>query len=153
MSLRLGCQREARASGYHKYNHEINNIYYCADNCIIENGRCKHYKPSRYLVADYFIIDAQTKTVDLLPSSNITDYFTTQFYAVEKIEYEKGEDGGKVVNIYQNDGNLIKIEVNKYKQLPGGNYLLNLEVDPENGDRWNFSIGFEYVDVEGRLLR
>ena len=102
---------------YHKYNHEINNIYYCADNCIIENGHCKHYKPSRYLVADYFIIDSQTKTVDLLPSSNIADYFTTQFYAVEKIEYEKGEDGGKVVNIYQNDGNLIKIEVNKYNQM------------------------------------
>jgi hypothetical protein len=39
------------------------------------------------------------------------------------------------------------------EQLPGGNYLLNLEVDPENGDRWNFSIEFEYVDVEGRLLR
>ena len=41
------------------------------------------------------------------------------------------------------------------EQLPGGNYLLNLEVHPENGDRWNFSISieFEYVDVEGRLLR
>ena len=41
------------------------------------------------------------------------------------------------------------------EQLSNGNYLLNLEVHPEDGDRWNFSIfiEFEYVDVEGRLLR
>ena len=34
------------------------------------------------------------------------------------------------------------------EQLSNGNYLLSLEVDPENGDRWHFSIEFEYVDVE-----
>ena len=36
------------------------------------------------------------------------------------------------------------------EQLSNGNYLLNLEVDPENGDRWHYSIEFEYVDVERR---
>ena len=34
------------------------------------------------------------------------------------------------------------------EQLPSGNYLLNLEVDPENGDRWCYSIEFEFIDVE-----
>ena len=34
------------------------------------------------------------------------------------------------------------------EQLPSGNFLLNLEVDPENGDRWCFSIEFEFIDVE-----
>ena len=34
------------------------------------------------------------------------------------------------------------------EQLPSGNYLLNFEVDPENGDRWCYSIEFEFIDVE-----
>ena len=34
------------------------------------------------------------------------------------------------------------------EQLPSGNFLLNLEVDPENCDRWCFSIEFEFIDVE-----
>jgi hypothetical protein len=34
------------------------------------------------------------------------------------------------------------------EQLPSGNYLLNFEVDPENGDRWRYSVEFEFIDVE-----
>ncbi len=34
--------------------------------------------------------------------------------------------------------------------LSNGNYLLDFEVDPENGERWRFSVEFEYVDVERR---
>ena len=34
------------------------------------------------------------------------------------------------------------------EQLPSGNYLLNFEVSPENGDRWRYSIEFEFIDVE-----
>jgi hypothetical protein len=36
------------------------------------------------------------------------------------------------------------------EQLLSGNYLLNFEVDPENGDRWRYSIEFEFIDVEKR---
>ena len=36
------------------------------------------------------------------------------------------------------------------ERLSNLNYLLNFEVDPENGERWNFSIEFEYIDVERR---
>ena len=36
------------------------------------------------------------------------------------------------------------------EQLSDGNYLLDFEVDPENGDRWCFTIEFEYIDVEKR---
>ena len=36
----------------------------------------------------------------------------------------------------------------KIERLSNGNYLLNFEVDPENHERWHFSIEFEYIDVE-----
>ncbi|MBR5187764.1 MAG: hypothetical protein IKW18_04755 [Clostridia bacterium] len=38
----------------------------------------------------------------------------------------------------------------KIERLSNGNYLLNFEVDPENHERWHFSIEFEYADVERR---
>ena len=34
------------------------------------------------------------------------------------------------------------------EQLSSGNYLLNLEVDPENGVNRCYSIEFEFIDVE-----
>ncbi|MBE6664746.1 MAG: hypothetical protein E7603_00815 [Ruminococcaceae bacterium] len=36
------------------------------------------------------------------------------------------------------------------EQLSNGNYFLNFEVDPENHEKWHFSIEFEYADVERR---
>ena len=33
------------------------------------------------------------------------------------------------------------------ERLSNGNYLLDFEVDPENGDKWFFSIEFETIDV------
>ncbi len=52
---------------YYKYNYEINNIYYCPNNIIIDNFEVNRYsnKYQRYLVIDYFIIDRENKTIDL----------------------------------------------------------------------------------------
>lgn len=46
---------------YYKYNYEINNVYYCPDNIIIDNFNVKRYDKSRYLIIDYFIIDLSNK--------------------------------------------------------------------------------------------
>ena len=32
--------------------------------------------------------------------------------------------------------------------LPNGNYLLNFEVDPENGKHWSFLMEFETGDIQ-----
>lgn len=52
---------------YYKYNYEINNIYYCPNNIIIDNFEVNRYNDEyqRYLVVDYFIIDRENKTIDL----------------------------------------------------------------------------------------
>lgn len=52
---------------YYKYNYEINNIYYCLNNIIIDNFEVKRYSDEyqRYLVVDYFVIDRQNKKIYL----------------------------------------------------------------------------------------
>ena len=52
---------------YYKYNYEINNIYYCPNNIIIDNFEVKRYSDEyqRYLVVDYFVIDRQNKKIYL----------------------------------------------------------------------------------------
>ena len=48
---------------YYKYTYEINNIYYCLDNIIIDNGKVidTYTDKSRYIFLDYFILDRQKK--------------------------------------------------------------------------------------------
>ena len=48
---------------YYKYNLEINNVYYCPGNVIIDNGRIKKYDKGKYLVMDYFVLDLINKTI------------------------------------------------------------------------------------------
>ena len=48
---------------FYKYKTEINNVYFCADNIIIDNFEPIFYDKSRYLVLDYFIIDFKKKAI------------------------------------------------------------------------------------------
>ena len=52
---------------YYKYNYEINNIYYCPNNIIIDNFEVNRYSDEyqRYLVIDYFVRDRENKTIGL----------------------------------------------------------------------------------------
>ena len=68
------------ASGkYYKYNFEIDNIYYCPNNIIIDHGKIiDDFKDkARYIFIDYFIIDIKKdkygKTLYLKINSNIVE--------------------------------------------------------------------------------
>lgn len=62
---------------FYKYNCEINNIYYCPDNIIIENFEPKQLDKSLYLVIDNVIIDLQNKKiVKKDKSTSFLDYLT-----------------------------------------------------------------------------
>ena len=52
---------------FYKYNYEINNIYYCPDNIIIDRfGVKKDYQEKeKYILADYFLIDLVNKKVKI----------------------------------------------------------------------------------------
>ena len=48
---------------YYKYNYEINNIYYCENNLIIDNFEVKEYPHEQYIIFDYFILDLKNKQI------------------------------------------------------------------------------------------
>ncbi len=101
---------------YHKYNYAIENIYYCVDNKVVTNGECVQYDPTRYIFADYYLIDRKEKTVHLLPGSRIWDTFVYQFENIKKIDVTiDGEN--KNVLIYQEGKESIEIVLNKYGKI------------------------------------
>ncbi len=117
---------------FYKYNYEINNIYYCVDNIIIDNFNVidKYTDKSRYLVIDYFIIDLQKKIV--FTYNGLRDSFPDSFSReIEKDNGEKDrettlqkitisrnkEDDSKIITIVFNNGDIVIIEINKYNQM------------------------------------
>lgn len=57
---------------YYKYNSKVNNVYYCPNNIIIDNGKVidKYAKEKeRYILIDYFIVDLKDKRIFLYDES------------------------------------------------------------------------------------
>ncbi len=73
---------------YYKYNYEINNIYYCPNNIIVDNFNVKQYDKEKYIILDYFILDLQNKTINLYDDKGIDDDFVTILDHIEKIRVE-----------------------------------------------------------------
>ena len=97
---------------YYKYNYEINNIHYCPNNIIIDNGRIiDTYKDQgRYILVDYFIIDRKEKKVILY--DRLIDSFIDGLTNITSIEVTK-EEGQKKIVIHQGEKeSTIKIDVN-----------------------------------------
>ena len=90
---------------FYKYNYEINNIYYCADNIIIDNFEVKKLPKERYIVMDYFILDMKDKKITLYDES-INDSFVSSIKNIKKIDILK-EDSNKRVVIIGEEGNMI----------------------------------------------
>ena len=76
---------------YYKYNYEINNIYYCTDNIIIDNFQVKKYEKDRYIIFDYFILDMKEKRIDLY-DEQIKDSFISYNMNINNIEVRKEKD-------------------------------------------------------------
>ena len=127
----------ARDNKYYKYNYEINNIHYCLDNIIIDNGEVidKYKDKSRYLFMDYFIVDLHEKKV-FLYDKRLQDSFIHGFNNIKKINIIKNEnkeveftldDNKKIKVILDNQNRIISYE-NKYIQGVGEGFLLYNEV-------------------------
>ena len=119
---------------YYRYNYEINNIYYCETNIIIDNGRLidKYSKEKeRYILIDYFIIDKKEKTISLYDKTindsfidsvngigNIKDIISTK----DKNIIIKYEDE-KQINIRIDKSNNIISYKNDYVKIIEDNFL------------------------------
>ncbi len=98
---------------YYKYNYEMYGTYYGTNNIIIDYRRAIRYPKERYILADYFIIDRQEKTIKCY--RNREDGFISMFKKtpIKKIDLEN-----------QNDRKIVKIETIKG--------TVTLELDQEN---------------------
>ena len=120
---------KAKDGKYYKYNYEIDNIYYCHNNIIIDNGIViKSYtNKSRYLIFDYYILDLHTKKI--FTYKKINDSFITCFNNINKIEIINNNDY-KIVKFLTND-NLILIKLNNNNQIIEY-YNQNIKEIPDN---------------------
>ena len=107
---------------YYKYNYEINNVYYCPDNIIIDNFNVKRYDKSRYLIIDYFIIDLSNKSISLY-DKKLSDSFCDIIKDINKIEIDNIDSGKKITILCDNNksleiitdkaGKIISLKMNK----------------------------------------
>ena len=98
---------------YYKYNHEIDNIYYCLDNIIIDNFNVKKYDKERYIVFDYFVLDLKEKKI---LTETEYDSFIDGIVDIDKINIVKLENG-KAIHIIPINREEIIIELDKQNRI------------------------------------
>ena len=102
---------------YYKYNYEINNIYYCPDNVIIDNFEVKKFNSDNFLVIDYFILDLKGKKMYLYDKS-IFDDFEEKVKGISDTSVYKHEDS-KDVLIKLDSGDYVALLLDKFNNLKG----------------------------------
>ena len=117
---------------YYKYNYEINNVYYCPDNIIIDHFNVKKYDKSRYLIIDYFIIDLSNKSISLY-YRYLSDSFCDVIKDINKIEIDNIDSGKKITILGDNnecleittdkDGKIISLKMDEIYVI--GDYFLD----------------------------
>ena len=132
---------------FYKYNYEIDNVYYCPDNIIIDNFEVKKYDKSRYLIIDYFIIDMSkdNRSINSYDKSVNDerefisfarkikrDSFCDAIKEIKKIDIENTTDGKRITILgsndeyleilVDNDGKIISLKMDNVYDV--GNYFL-----------------------------
>ncbi len=93
---------------YYKYNYEINNIYYCTNNVIIDNFEVKKLEHNKLLL-DYFVLDLQKKTISLYDDT-ILDCFPDGLKGIKQIKIVKEKETKKIVINTNQEDIIIKID-------------------------------------------
>ena len=116
----IPCYTVANDGRYYKYNIEINGVYYCPGNIIIDNGQVNKLEPEKQELIDYFILDKENKTIQLY-DKNIKDSFADILDDIKKIEIKKDKEKGiKTIEVQEADqDNPVIIKVNKDNQIIG----------------------------------
>lgn len=112
---------------YYKYSYKLNDIYYCTNNIIVDNGNVIKYDPEKYIIMDYFIIDLVNKKIDVY-DNKLRDSFSEVIGKIKNIEIVRNQDYKNVYitneenNVFELalsfDNKLIGIKNNKINELP-----------------------------------
>lgn len=106
----------AKDGKYYKYNYEINNIYYCPNNVIIDNFEVKKFPKEQFVIFDYFVLDLKNKTV-FLYDKNMIDSFPETIGNILKVCMQNIDGGHKKIELLVDSGENIIIVVDDKNQI------------------------------------
>lgn len=104
---------------FYKYNYEINGVYYCDNNIIIDDMEVitNYCEKEKYIVIDYFIIDLVNKKISLYDNS-INDCFVTGLSNIKKIDIHRiKETGNRIIDITFYDDSRTSIIIDKFNRM------------------------------------
>jgi len=106
---------------------EYNNIYYCADNVIIDNFEVKRYEKEKYIVMDYFILDLKTGKIETYDKVLDENFPKTMKNAGKPVVYKEGDykkiafykdQQEPIVVILDKSNNIVALENKNIKRIP-----------------------------------
>ena len=100
---------------YYKYNYEIDNIYYCPNNIIIDNFEVNRFEKEKYVILDYFVLDLVNKKIKLYDSS-LEESFCSTVTQIKNIEIKKINDE-KEIRIIREVGKDVFIKIDKNNKM------------------------------------
>ena len=112
---------QARDGKFYKYNQEYNNIYYCPNNIIIQNGEVTRFDKDKWIVFDYFILDLKGKEIidyNLIQGNHQPDSFPESVGKINDIKRVPNENG-LTIQITPKNGEIVEIELDKHNQITG----------------------------------
>ena len=121
MSLCIPNYIQARDGKFYKYNQKHNNIYYCPNNIIIQNGLVIRFDKDKCIVFDYFILDLKGKEIidyNLIQGNHQPNSFPESVGKINDIKRVPNENG-LTIQITPKNGEIVEIELDKHNQITG----------------------------------
>ena len=106
---------------FYKYNYELNNVYYCPNNIIIDNGEVKQFNKDKFIVLENFILDIENKELKqytLGRADSYTDSFPKSVGKIKNIKRIPSKDG-LTIQITPEEGELVEIKLDNHNQIVG----------------------------------
>ncbi len=100
---------------YYRYSVECNNVYYCANNIIIDNFKEVSFPKEKYILFDGFILDLTKKTFECYDKSRY-DNSESFIKNIKKIKIENSTDIKKIYITCENNVK-VYLELNKYNEV------------------------------------
>ena len=102
---------------FYKYNFEIDNVYYCPNNIIIDNGEVKQFNKDKFIVFDNFILDIENKKI-INYDDKFKDSFPESVGKIKNIKRIPSKDG-LTIQITPEEGELVEIKLDNHNQIVG----------------------------------
>ncbi|MGN1200956.1 MAG: hypothetical protein ACI4R8_01645 [Candidatus Caccovivens sp.] len=99
---------------FYRYNFEKDNIYFCENNIIINNGKVERFNKDNNLVIDNFLVDLKNKSIKNL--LNYNDSFIDTIGNIKSINVSKYKNSNKKISI-ETDNNDVKLTINSHNEI------------------------------------